>query len=355
MNRFARQISIPFFGEQGQKKLSKSKILVVGAGGLGVPVLLYLNASGVEEIGIVEFDVIQESNLHRQIIYTEEDIGKPKIEVLSSFLKKQNSFTRITCFDKAIQATNALKICKKYDLIVDCSDNFATRYLINDACEILNKPFISGAIFRLEGQIGLFNWKNSSTYRDLYPSPPPLDLSPNCETAGVLGPVAGIVASFMATEAMKCLSGIHPSLSGKLLLINAENMAVRTITIPKDHKRAMITSLIDYEAFCNSESLVEITYDQYRSKPQAYPVLLDVRTEKEYNEFNLGGTNIPLNELETRWNEIPKVGDILVHCQSGVRSKKAIALLSKKFEQKMSNLKGGINAISRDVLESLAK
>lgn len=346
--RYDRQIKIPEFGLSGQRKLRESAVLVIGCGGLGSPVSMYLAAAGVGKLGLVENDLVDETNLQRQILYTEENVGKSKINQAEQRLKGLNEKVSIEKFSTRFDSSNALQIVENYDLVIDGSDNFPTRYLVNDACVLKNKPFISGAIYRFEGQVSVFNYKSGPTYRDLFASPPSEEMAPNCATAGVLGMMAGIVGSLQATEAVKVLTGIGETLSGKLLLIDALSMNFRKIKIVKNSDIPAITKLIDYEAFCSgdAEALESISFQRFKELNPEKVQLIDVREVNEYESDNLGGELIPLSELEQHIARIRRDGTVVIHCQSGMRSKQAIRLLKEKYGfDNLLNLEGGMNAI----------
>lgn len=347
ISKYSRQILIPEFGMKGQAKLKNSSVLVVGCGGLGSPVLLYLTAAGIGKIGIVENDKVDLSNLQRQIMYSENSVGRNKIEETEERLKKLNKNVNIEKYSSRLTAKNALEIVEKYDVIVDGSDNFPTRYLINDACVLKKKPLVYGAIYRFEGQVSVFNYLDGPTYRDLFITPPSEEMAPNCATAGVLGMMAGIIGSIQATEVVKILTGIGEVLSGKLLLFDALSMSFRKISVNRNPNLIPITELIDYEAFCgfSDSNLKRITFKEFKERRQEITQLIDVREPEEYTLSNLGGQLMPLSELELHLSEIKRDGVVVVHCQSGVRSKKAIQILSEKHGfNNLINLEGGINA-----------
>jgi molybdopterin/thiamine biosynthesis adenylyltransferase/rhodanese-related sulfurtransferase len=346
--RYSRQILIPSFGLESQKKLKNASVLVIGSGGLGSPVLLYLAAAGVGRIGIVENDIVDVSNLQRQILYDEKSKGKNKINIAAERLIALNENSIIERHPTRFSRFNAIKITNGYDLIIDGSDNFPTRYLVNDVCEILHKPFVYGAIHQFEGQVSVFNYKGGVTYRDLFSSPPPEEMAPNCAIAGVLGMMAGIVGSLQATEAIKILTGIGEVLSGKLLLIEALSMNFRKIRILRNSERPVITELIDYEKFCGlpNDALENISYESFIALNKEDVQLIDVREREEYDLNNLGGELIPLSEIESLLPRIKKDKTVVVHCQTGLRSKRAIVLLQDKYGYtNLLNLEGGLNAI----------
>ncbi|MDZ7756830.1 molybdopterin-synthase adenylyltransferase MoeB [Rhodohalobacter sp.] len=363
---YSRHLTLPEIGESGQQNLKKARVLVVGAGGLGVPVLQYLAAAGVGTIGIVDYDRVEIHNLHRQVLFGMADVGHLKAETAKEKLESQNPHIQIFAITEKLTSANALGIFKEYDLIVDCTDNFPARYLINDACLITGLPFIYGSIFKFEGQIALFNAVNQDgnrgpNYRDLYPDPPPPDLIPNCAEAGVLGVLPGIIGSLQANEAIKLITGIGESLNGKLLLFDALSLKTQLISIPTSTETKIPEKLIDYDQFCGyPSSLTEESFDpdiDEISYPDAIslsndetPVQwIDVREENEHNSMNLGGTLIPLGQLSDRIDEIDKNGKVIVYCQTGQRSADAIRFLKKEHGyENLYNLKGGILAALQD-------
>lgn len=346
--RYSRHLLLPEIGQVGQEKLKAAKVLVIGAGGLGCPALLYLTAAGVGTIGIIDNDTVDNSNLHRQILYKEADIGKPKVACAKAFLSAQNSFIEFLTFHDQLTSKNALQIIQGFDVIIDGSDNFATRYLVNDACVILNKPLVYGAIHRFSGQIAVFNFQNGPTYRCLFPEPPLPGEIPSCSEAGVLGVLPGIIGSFQATETIKMITGIGEVASGKLILIDTLTLEFNKLNIQKIEKNGHIKELIDYESFCgivNTEEIhLEISPAELLKliEQQKSFQLLDVREPHEFNNYNIGGKLIPLKELENRVNEISLEEIVVVHCQSGGRSKKAVQILKNYGFKKVYNLTGGL-------------
>ena len=363
---YSRHLTLPEIGESGQQNLKKARVLVVGAGGLGVPVLQYLAAAGVGSIGIVDYDRVEIHNLHRQVLFGMADVGRLKAETAKEKLESQNPHIRILATTEKLTSANALEIFKDYDLIVDCTDNFPARYLINDACLIAGLPFIYGSIFKFEGQIALFNAGNQDgnrgpNYRDLYPNPPPPDLIPNCAETGVLGVLPGIIGSLQANEAIKFITGIGESLNGKLLLFDALSLKTQLISIPASTDSQIPEELIDYDQFCgyplssteeNSDvDISEISYPDAisLSNDKTSVQWIDVREENEHNSMNLGGTLIPLGQLSDRIDEIDKNGKVIVYCQTGQRSADAIRFLKKEHGyENLYNLKGGILAALQD-------
>jgi sulfur-carrier protein adenylyltransferase/sulfurtransferase len=341
--RYSRQILIPEFGIEGQTKLSQARVLVIGCGGLGSPILLYLAAAGIGTLGFIDNDQVDESNLQRQILYGSESIGKPKAEEAKKRLETLNPLISLEVFATKLDASNALQIFKNYDLIIDGTDNFPTRYLVNDACVILNKPFVYGAIYRFEGQVGVFNYKNSATYRDLFPTPPSPEMAPNCAEAGVLGMMAGIIGSMQANEAIKIIAEIGEPLAGKIYMIDTLSMTSRILKIPKIPDAPKITELIDYEAFCSvssdTESISLEVLNEWRAKGIDFQ-LIDVREPNEYVVWNHGGELMPLAKIEQFIEKIHRDKPVVIHCQSGIRSQKAIKLLNEKhYFTNLKNLK----------------
>ncbi|HTA61887.1 MAG TPA: molybdopterin-synthase adenylyltransferase MoeB [Bacteroidia bacterium] len=342
LKRYARHIILSEIGLEGQQKLKQAKVLVIGAGGLGCPVLQYLTAAGVGTIGIVDFDKIDDSNLQRQILYSTEDVGKPKAQIAKEKLGKQNPYINLIAHVTQLTSTNALEIISLYDIVVDGSDNFATRYLVNDACVILNKILVFGSIFKFDGQVSVFNYKDGSTYRCLYPEPPAEGEVPNCAEIGVIGVLPGIIGTLQANEVIKIIVGVGEVLSGKLLVFNALTMQFDTFGISVNSANKKIDKLIDYDIFCGST--LEISADELKEKIKLKQdfQLLDVRELQEYEIKNIGGKLIPLNELATNLDKLSKEKEIVVHCASGVRSKKAISILKASGFTKVYNLKNGL-------------
>ncbi|HEX7413896.1 MAG TPA: molybdopterin-synthase adenylyltransferase MoeB [Bacteroidia bacterium] len=340
--RYARHIILPEIGLEGQQKLKQAKVLVVGAGGLGCPVLQYLTAAGVGTIGIIDFDTVDETNLQRQVLYSTQDIGKYKADIAKEKLEKQNPYINLIAHVEHLTSANALKIISQYDIVVDGSDNFATRYLVSDACVILNKVLVFGSIFKFEGQVSVFNYKGGPTYRCLYPEPPVEGDVPNCAEIGVLGVLPGIVGTLQANEVIKIITKNGEVLSGKLLTLDALTMQFNTFTIAVNTKNKKIDKLIDYDSFCGI--IKEISAEELKQKIKSKEdfQLIDVREPREYQLKNIGGILIPLNELEKNLDKISKEKEIVVHCASGARSKKATTILNKNGFDKVFNLKKGL-------------
>lgn len=349
--RYARHLLLREIGEAGQERLKNARVLVIGAGGLGCPALLYLAAAGVGTIGIVDGDTVDESNLHRQVLYSSEDVGKKKAEVAREKLARQNPFIRIHVHPVTLTSSNALDILKDYDLVLDGSDNFPTRYLSNDACVILGKPLVFGSIFKFEGQVSVFNYKGGPTYRCLFPVPPGPGEVPNCAQVGVLGVLPGIIGSFMANEAMKVILDAGEVLSGKLFVLDTLSMRSQVLRFDKNPAQAAVKGLVDYEEFCGLKTktshMKEISPSEFkRLKESGAPFhLIDVREEFEYKAGHLGGTLIPLATVREQAHRIPKEGLVIIHCKAGARSKRAIEFLEKELGYKnLTNLSGGYDA-----------
>jgi len=368
LERYSRHLILPGFNIEGQRKLKNAKVLIVGAGGLGCPMLLYLTAAGVGTIGIVDFDVVDKSNLQRQVLFTVDDIGKPKATIAANRLLKLNPNINIRTFNTKLTSKNAIEIIEEFDLVADGTDNFPTRYLVNDACVILHKPNVHGSIFRFEGQVSVFNYqyKDGTTgpqYRDIFPSPPPPGLVPNCAEGGVLGVLPGIIGSLQASEIIKILADIGEPLAGKLFIMDALTFETRTIKIRKNPKLSPVTELIDYEDFCGITSpdkneTAEISVDELKlmmdNRDDNFQ-LIDVRELYEFEIGNIGGLLIPLGEIENRINEISSSGKKIVLCRSGVRSQKAIRKLQKLGFNNLYNLKGGILKWADEIDNSFPK
>lgn len=372
LERYSRHLIIPEFNIEGQRKLKQANVLVVGTGGLGAPLLQYLTAAGVGHIGIVDFDVVDESNLQRQVLFTVDDIGKPKVDAARDRLKKLNPHVKISAYNVMLTSENAIEIMKDYDLVADGTDNFPTRYLVNDACVMLDIPNIYGSIFRFEGQVSVFNYKFEDGsygphYRDLFPTPPPPGLVPSCAEGGVIGVLPGIIGSLQANEVIKVITGVGDPLAGRLFLFDASTFDTRTLKLHKDPNTPKITELIDYEQFCGlgvtdrekESSVKEVTvdelYDLKTLKKEDFQ-LIDVREPYEYDIANLDGELIPLNTVLDNIDKISSDKKVIVHCRSGKRSAQAIETLEKKFGFKnLYNLKGGILAWADSIDKEMAK
>lgn len=339
--QYNRHLILNEIGAEGQLKLKKAKVLVIGAGGLGCPVLQYLTAAGVGTIGIIDDDVVDQSNLQRQILYTVDDIGASKAETAAKRLSRLNPFVHFKVYQEKLTKENAILVFSNYDIIVDGSDNFSTRYLANDAAVITNKPLVYGAIFKFEGQVSVFNYKGSGTYRCLYPTPPKPNEAPNCSEIGVLGVLPGIIGSLQANETIKIICGIGVVLANKLLVYDSLKMNQMVLRYEKDSKTNVTALETDYDFFCEILFNEEISLEELQKNKEKYN-LLDVREIEEREAYHIGGQHIPLGELLQRLDEVPHNKDLVVYCQSGVRSAKAIELLSNHhFKAKTFNLKGG--------------
>ena len=372
IERYSRHLIMPEVGMDGQLKLKQAKVLCIGTGGLGAPLGLYLAAAGVGRIGLVDFDRVDDSNLQRQVLFSTKDVGRPKIEAAADRLRGLNPDIQIDTFDTHLSSDNALDILKDYDIIVDGTDNFPTRYLVNDASVLLKKPNVYGSIFRFEGQITIFGDPNGPCYRCLYPEPPPPGLVPSCAEGGVLGVLPGIVGSIQAAETLKLIIGKGESLIGRLLLFDALAMRFRELKLRKNPDCPMcgthptITKLIDYAEFCGvrgeeapapQTSVPEITPRELKTRLDRGDDLyiLDVREPHEYQICNLGGHLIPLGDLSKRASELDSSREIVAHCRSGKRSAEAVEFLQRAGFRKVLNLKGGILAWSDEVDPSVPK
>jgi sulfur-carrier protein adenylyltransferase/sulfurtransferase len=366
--RYSRHLILPEVGLEGQKRLKAASILCVGTGGLGSPLLLYLAAAGVGRLGIVDFDVVDFSNLQRQVIHGTSWVGKPKIESAKNRILEINPYCQVDLYETQFTSENALKIAEPYDMIIDGTDNFPTRYLVNDTCVLLNKPNVYGSIFRFEGQATVFNYEGGPNYRDLYPEPPPPGLVPSCAEGGVLGILPGIIGVIQATEAIKIILGQGTTLSGRLLLFNALDMKFRELKLRPNPERPVIEKLIDYEMFCGIPQAKAAEAQQQAAIPEMTVtdlkqvldsgakdyVLLDVRNPNEYEIARIpGSVLVPLPDIENGQG-VEKVRSLvnghrlIVHCKMGGRSMKALGIL-KGAGIDGTNVKGGIQAWSREV------
>ena len=359
--RYSRHLIIPEIGMKGQKRLKAASVLMIGAGGLGSPLGLYLAAAGVGRIGIVDFDLVDLTNLQRQVLHSTHDVGRPKLDSARETLEGINPNVKIETHAVRLSSENAMSILAGYDVVVDGTDNFPTRYLVNDACVLLGKPNVYGSIFRFDGQVTVFDARSGPCYRCLYPSPPPPGLVPSCAEGGVLGVLPGIIGSLQALETIKLITGQGDSLIGRLLLFDALKMSFREFALRKNPACPIcgtaptISALIDYEQFCGvepasgnggSDQANSITVGQLKSKLDGGEdiALLDVREPHEYEIVNLGGQLIPLAELAGRLDELDQSREMVVYCKSGVRSARAVHFLRKVGFGKVRNLVGGIDA-----------
>lgn len=368
VQRYSRHIILPEVGLEGQKKLKAASVLCIGTGGLGSPLLLYLAAAGIGRIGIVDFDIVDSSNLQRQIIHGTSWVGKPKIVSAKDRILEINPYCQVDLYETRISSENALDILAPYDVVIDGTDNFPTRYLTNDACVLLDKPNVYGSIFRFEGQATVFNYQGGPNYRDLYPEPPPPGMVPSCAEGGVLGVLPGVIGTIQATEAIKIILGAPDTLSGRLLLYNAWEMKFRELKLRPNPIRPVIEKLIDYEQFCGipqakaqeaaeQQNMTEMTVVELKtlldSNANDY-VLIDVRNPNEYQIAKIpNSVLIPLPDIENG-SAIPKIKELvngyrlIAHCKMGGRSAKALAILKEAGIEGI-NVKGGISAWSREV------
>ena len=366
IQRYSRHLIMPEVGMEGQLKLKRARVLTIGTGGLGAPLGLYLAAAGVGHLGLVDFDVVDASNLQRQVTFTTSDVGKPKSEAAKARLSALNPAIEIVSYDTRLTSDNALDLFRDYDIIVDGTDNFPTRFLVNDACILLGKPNVYGSIFRFEGQATVFGYPDGPCYRCLYPEPPPPGLVPSCAEGGVLGVLPGIVGSIQAMETIKLILGTGDPLVGRLLLFDALAMRFRELKLKKNPDCPMcgthrtITKLIDYEEFCGirgeeapamTAGIPEITATELKARQDRGDKLfiLDVREPHEYQICNLNGKLIPLGDLPRRVNELDSSVEMVVYCRSGKRSADAIRFMQTAGFKKLLNLKGGILAWADEV------
>ena len=369
--RYSRHLIMPEVGMEGQQKLKAARVLCIGAGGLGSPLALYLAAAGVGTLGIVDFDVVDYTNLQRQIIHSTADVGRPKLESAAEKLKAINPFLTLKTFNTRLSSENALELFRDFDIVADGTDNFPTRYLVNDACVLTGKPNVYGSIFRFEGQASVFATEEGPCYRCLYPEPPPPGLVPSCAEGGVLGILPGLVGVMQATETIKLILGAGDPLIGRLLLIDALGMKFRELKLRKNPDcpacgtHPTITKLIDYNEFCGirgEEKAVDTAVPQMQVEELKRRLdsgddlfVLDVREPHEYQICNIGGYLIPLGDLPKRVHELDSSKEIVAHCRSGVRSGKAADFLRQAGFKKVHNLAGGILAWADRVDPSMPK
>jgi adenylyltransferase/sulfurtransferase len=370
--RYSRHLIMPEVGLDGQLKLRQAKVLLIGTGGLGAPLGLYLAAAGVGHLGLVDFDVVDFTNLQRQVTFSTSDVGKPKTEATKARLSALNPAIEIEAFETRLTSENAFDLFRDFDIIVDGTDNFPTRYLVNDACVLLGKPNVYGSIFRFEGQATVFGYPGGPCYRCLYPEPPPPGLVPSCAEGGVLGVLPGIVGAIQAMETIKLILGTGEPLVGRLLLFDALSMRFRELKLHKNPAcpvcgpNRTITKLIDYEEFCGirgeeapaaTNGIPELTAREVKARLDHGDDLfiLDVREPHEYQICNLQGKLIPLGELPRRVHELDSSREMVVHCRSGKRSADAIQFLQKAGFKKLWNLKGGVLAWADEVDPSMPK
>ena len=374
LSRYSRHLILPEVGEEGQRKLKAARVLCVGAGGLGSPLALYLAAAGVGTLGLVDFDVVDASNLQRQIIHSTADIGRKKLDSAAEKLKALNPEVNVIKHDTLLTSANALDILKDYDVIADGTDNFPTRYLVNDACVLLGKPNAYGSIFRFEGQASVFATKDGPCYRCLYPEPPPPGLVPSCAEGGVLGILPGLIGVIQATETIKLILGKGATLVGRLLLVDALNMRFRELKLRKNPEcpvcgtHPTVTQLIDYQQFCGivpatkeeiavKNGVPQITVAELKRRIDAGEdvFILDVREPFEYQIANIGGKLIPQGEVPQRLAEIDRDREIVVQCKSGGRSQRIAEFLKQSGYPDVVNLAGGILAWSSEIDATVPK
>lgn len=363
--RYSRHFILPEVGTEGQEKLQRSRVLIVGAGGLGSPVALYLAAAGVGTIGIVDHDRVSLSNLQRQILYSSDDVGKEKARVARDRLLAINPTINVSSYVVRLDSSNAFSILNEYEIVADCSDNFPTRYLINDACVLSRKRNVYGSVFRFEGQVSVFDPLNGPCYRCLYPTPPSPELVQDCSQAGVLGVLTGIIGALQANEIIKLILTKGRSLTGRILMFDALATKVQELLVKKDPACPVcgtgpaITSLIDYEQFCfggnaqlhmrTAESEITVGELKLRLENEDPVALLDVREPYERTICSLGGTFIPLNELDQRRAELDPSRELVVYCHHGIRSRMAAAMLRRSGFCNVKNLVGGIDAWAHEI------
>ncbi len=368
LSRYSRHLILPEVGVEGQRKLKAARVLCVGTGGLGSPLALYLAAAGVGTLGLVDFDVVDASNLQRQIIHSTADIGRKKLDSAEEKLKALNPVLNVIKHDTLLSSANALDILKDYDVVADGTDNFPTRYLVNDACVLLGKPNAYGSIFRFEGQVSVFATEDGPCYRCLYPEPPPPGLVPSCAEGGVLGILPGLVGVIQTTEVIKLILGKGQQLIGRLLLVDALNMRFRELKLRKNPEcpvcgeHPTVTKLIDYQQFCGiapaakeeatvKNGIPQISVTELKRRVDAGEDLfiLDVREPFEYQIANIGGKLIPQNEVPQRLGEIDANREIIVHCKAGGRSQRIAEFLQQAGYPRVVNVAGGILAWSDQV------
>lgn len=358
--RYSRHFVLPGFGKTGQEKLKAGRVLVVGAGGLGAPVLFYLAAAGVGKIGIADNDSITLSNLQRQILYNTNDVGKRKATTAMGRLRNLNPDIRVEALELKIDRDNVLGILNDYDLIVDATDNFPTRYLLNDAAVLTGKALVYGSIFRYEGQVSVFNHNGGPNYRDLYPVPPAPGSVPDCEQGGVLGVLAGLIGCYQANEVIKLLSGNMETLSGKLLIVDSQTCETTVVTVPDRNAKAAIKNLVDYDEFCGlikksgntSGTMKEVTVQELKKMmdDKADFQLIDVREPHEADIAEIGGELIPQGDIPSNVDKISRDKKVIIHCRSGARSGNMVQWLEKNHGfTNLYNLKGGILAWSDQI------
>jgi adenylyltransferase/sulfurtransferase len=374
LSRYSRHLILPEVGMEGQRKLKAARVLCVGTGGLGSPLALYLTAAGIGTLGLVDFDVVDASNLQRQIIHSTKDIGRKKLDSAAEKLTALNPAVKIVKHETMLTSANAVEILKDYDIVADGTDNFPTRYLINDACVLLGKPNVYGSIFRFEGQASVFATDDGPCYRCLYPDPPPPGLVPSCAEGGVLGILPGLVGVIQATEVIKLILGKGESLIGRLLLVDALNMRFRELKLRKNPEcpvcgqHPTVTQLIDYQQFCGimpetpeekgvKNGIPQLTVKELKRRIDAGEdvYILDVREPYEYRIAQIGGKLIPQNEVPQRLAEIDREREVIVQCHSGIRSQRVAEFLKQQGYPRVVNLAGGISAWANEIDPQMQK
>ncbi|HVC46204.1 MAG TPA: molybdopterin-synthase adenylyltransferase MoeB [Terracidiphilus sp.] len=372
--RYARHLILPEVGMEGQQRLKAARVLCVGTGGLGSPLAFYLAAAGVGTLGLVDFDVVDASNLQRQILHSTKDIGRSKLDSAEEKLNALNPTVRVVKHETRLTSANALEIVKDYDIVADGTDNFPTRYLVNDACVLLGKPNVYGSIFRFEGQASVFATKGGPCYRCLYPEPPPPGMVPGCAEGGVLGILPGLVGVIQATETIKLILGKGETLAGRLLLVDALGMRFRELKLKRNPEcpvcgdQPTVTELMDYEQFCGVKQasqkesklvngIAQMSVKELKQRRDAGEnvFVLDVREPYEYQIANLGGTLMPMNEVPKRLAELDREREIVVQCKSGGRSQQIAEFLQQAGYAKVKNLAGGVDAWAREIDPSMPK
>jgi molybdopterin/thiamine biosynthesis adenylyltransferase/rhodanese-related sulfurtransferase len=368
ISRYSRHLILEDVGMEGQQKLKNSKVLCIGTGGLGSPLLLYLAAAGVGRIGIVDFDVVDESNLQRQVVHGTKDVGKKKVQSAKDTIQDINPHVQVDVYEELLNSDNALQIFEPYDVVVDGTDNFPTRYLVNDACVLLNKPNVYGSIFKFEGQASVFNYQGGPHYRDIYPEPPPPGMVPSCAEGGVLGILPGVIGCIQATETLKILLGRGTTLSGRLLTYDALNMKFGELRLRKDPDGKPVTELIDYHQFCGvplgleeaeqtTGSFHSIGVKEAKEKLDGgwSPFVLDVRAPHEVDivAFDFADQLQPYDSVDTILEDLPRDRDILVHCKLGGRSARACHVLVDAGFTRVYNMDGGIVAWAQEIDPSM--
>ena len=368
IRHYSRHIIIPEIGSEGQRKLKAARVLLVGAGGLGCPAAQYLASSGVGTIGIVEHDTVDVSNLQRQVLYTTDDVGRPKLEAAKARLTAMNPHIKIVQHECRIDADNAMSLVADYDIVVDGTDNFATRYLINDACVLSGKPNVYASVFRFEGMLSVFNLEGGPCYRCLYPEPPPPGFAPSCAEGGVFGVLPGTMGLLQAVEAIKLITGIGRSMGGRLLRFDAMDMSFRELELKRDPACCLCgahptqTTLVDYAAFCgagihdegsaDAPPVKRVTPEWLENRLAQEPAvqLVDVRSANEYGMVRIDGAiSMPVDELEAHLHRLDRNVAVVCYCKSGIRSARAAALLVERGFRDVVNLDGGIQAWTRDI------